>query len=60
MGRCIVFNLGGNKYRMVAAIHYNRGAVYVRHVLTHAQCGGHANPKCEKALATVALAANLA
>ncbi len=30
-----VFNVGGNKYRIIAAIHYNRGKVYVRHVLTH-------------------------
>jgi mRNA interferase HigB len=37
VGRCIVFNLGGNKYRLVAAIHYNRGVAYIRHVLTHAQ-----------------------
>ena len=31
----IVFNIGGNKYRLIAAIHFNRGKVYVRHVLTH-------------------------
>jgi mRNA interferase HigB len=31
----IVFNIGGNKYRLVASIHFNRGKVYVRHVLTH-------------------------
>lgn len=31
----IVFNIGGNKYRRVAAIHFNRGRVFVRHVLTH-------------------------
>lgn len=30
-----VFDTGGNKYRLIAAIHYNRGKVYVRHVLTH-------------------------
>ena len=30
-----VFNVGGNKFRLVAAIHYNRGKVYIRHVLTH-------------------------
>lgn len=49
MGRCTVFNIGGNKYRLIAAIHFNRGKVYVRHVLTHAEydrgkwksgCGG--------------------
>jgi mRNA interferase HigB len=35
VGRFTVFNIGGNKYRLIAAIHYNRGKVFVRHVLTH-------------------------
>lgn len=35
VGRFIVFNIGGNKYRLIAAIHFNRGKVYVRHILTH-------------------------
>jgi mRNA interferase HigB len=35
--KCTVFNIGGNNYRLVAAIHYNRGVVYIRHVLTHAE-----------------------
>ena len=30
-----VFNVGGNKYRLIAAIHYNRRKVFVRAVLTH-------------------------
>ncbi len=30
-----VFNIGGNKIRLVAAIHYNTQCLYVRHVLTH-------------------------
>ena len=30
-----VFNIGGNKYRLIAAIHYNRQKVYVRSMLTH-------------------------
>jgi mRNA interferase HigB len=34
-GKFIVFNIGGNKYRLIAVIHFNRGKVYVRHVLTH-------------------------
>lgn len=34
-GDLIVFNVGGNKYRLIASIHFNRGKVYVRHVLTH-------------------------
>ena len=32
-----VFDIGGNKYRLIAAIHYNRRKVYVRHLLTHAE-----------------------
>jgi mRNA interferase HigB len=35
VGDWIVFNIGGNKYRLIAVIHFNRGKVYVRHVLTH-------------------------
>jgi mRNA interferase HigB len=35
VGDFIVFNIGGNKYRLIAAIHFNRRKVYVRHVLTH-------------------------
>jgi mRNA interferase HigB len=30
-----VFNIGGNKYRLIASIHYNRRKVYIRDVLTH-------------------------
>ena len=31
----IVFNISGNKYRLIAAIHFNRKKVYIRHILTH-------------------------
>ena len=37
VGDLIVFNIGGNKYRLIASIHFNRGKVYVRHMLTHAE-----------------------
>ena len=33
--RFTVFDIGGNKYRLIAVIHFNRGKVFVRHVLTH-------------------------
>jgi len=33
--RFTVFNIGGNKYRLIAVIHFNNGKVFVRHVLTH-------------------------
>lgn len=36
VGRLTVFDIGGNKYRLIAHIHFNRGKVYVRNVLTHA------------------------
>ena len=31
----VVFNISGNKYRLIVAIHFNRGKVYVRDILTH-------------------------
>lgn len=31
----VVFNISGNKYRLITSIHFNRGKVYIRHVLTH-------------------------
>ena len=30
-----VFTIGGNKARLIAAIHYNTHRVYIRHILTH-------------------------
>lgn len=30
-----VFNIGGNKCRLISAIHYNRRKVFIRAVLTH-------------------------
>ena len=38
VGKLTVFNIGGNKARLVAAIHYNTSRVYIRHVLTHKEC----------------------
>ena len=37
VGRLTVFNIGGNKARLIAAIHYNRKKVYIRAVLTRAE-----------------------
>ena len=37
VGKFVVFDIGGNKYRLIAAIHYNRGKLFVRHVLTHSE-----------------------
>lgn len=37
LGDWIIFNIDGNKYRLIAVIHFNRGKIYVRHVLTHGQ-----------------------
>jgi mRNA interferase HigB len=30
-----VFDIGGNKLRLIASIHFNRQKLYIRHVLTH-------------------------
>ncbi len=37
VGDKTVFNIKGNAYRLITAIHYNRGIIYVREVLTHAE-----------------------
>ena len=31
----VVFNIGGNKYRLVVAIHYRGRRIYVRFIGTH-------------------------
>jgi len=35
VGKLTVFNISGNKYRLITAIHYNTSIVYIRAVLTH-------------------------
>ncbi|MBI3546508.1 MAG: type II toxin-antitoxin system HigB family toxin [Gammaproteobacteria bacterium] len=37
VGKFTVFDIGGNKFRLIAAMHYNRKKVYIRHVLTHVE-----------------------
>jgi mRNA interferase HigB len=35
VGKLTVFNVGGNKVRIITAIHYNRRRIYIRSVLSH-------------------------
>ena len=35
VGDLIVFNIGGNKYRLITSFHFNRGKVFIRYVLPH-------------------------
>lgn len=37
VGRYTVFNVGGNKYRLIATVKYRWHIVYVRAILTHAE-----------------------
>lgn len=36
-GRRVVFNIKGNDYRLVVAVRYDRGLMYVRFIGTHRQ-----------------------
>jgi mRNA interferase HigB len=36
-GYCTVFNIAGNKYRLVTWIAYRKQAIHIRFVLTHAE-----------------------
>ena len=35
VGEFTVFDVGGNKYRVITFVHYRRSAVYIKNVLTH-------------------------
>lgn len=35
VGNKVVFNVGGNNYRLIVVMEFNKGRVFVRHVLTH-------------------------
>jgi len=48
---CTVFNIGGNKYRLIATIHFNRKKVYIRYILTHSEYNqGKWKNGCQKQL----------
>ena len=32
-----LFDVGGNRYRIVAAVHYDKQRLYIRQVMTHAE-----------------------
>lgn len=37
VGEYYVFDIAGNHYRLIAAIHFNTQTLYIRVILTHAQ-----------------------
>ena len=41
VGDLYVFDLGGNKLRLMATIHFQRQKVYIRHILTHKEYDKH-------------------
>ena len=34
-GDCVIFDVGGNKYRIIAKVRYRKHIVFIRSVLTH-------------------------
>jgi len=32
-----VFNIKGNDYRLIVEMHYDKGIIYIKHLLTHAE-----------------------
>ena len=37
VGKYMVFNIAGNKYRLITVVHFNTHTVFIRDVLTHAE-----------------------
>lgn len=35
--KVMIFNIAGNKYRLITALHYNRQIAYILRFLTHAE-----------------------
>lgn len=33
----VIFDIGGNKYRLIVVPHYDRKRVYIRYIITHAE-----------------------
>ncbi len=36
-GKLTIFNIKGNKYRLIVNIYYERQVIYIKYVLTHAE-----------------------
>ena len=36
-GSLTIFNIGGNKYRLVTLINYRTGKIFIRYVMTHSE-----------------------
>jgi mRNA interferase HigB len=36
-GRCVIFDIGGNNYRLIASIDYPAQQLYIKAILTHAE-----------------------
>jgi mRNA interferase HigB len=37
VGKCLGFDIGGNKFRLVVVAHFDRGKLYIRRIMTHAE-----------------------
>ncbi|GCL43393.1 MAG: type II toxin-antitoxin system HigB family toxin [Dolichospermum sp.] len=37
VGNFTVFNIKGNKYRLISSINYDKQVIYIKYVLTHAE-----------------------
>ena len=35
VGRCVIFNIGGGKYRLVARVNFTAYRMWIKYVLTH-------------------------
>ena len=40
VGKCTVFNIGGNKYRLIVSINYRGQVIFIKSVLTHKEYDG--------------------
>ena len=37
VGKCVVFNIGGNKFRLIAKVEFQKQVVFVKFILNHSE-----------------------
>lgn len=48
VGNLFIFDIGGNKLRLIANIHFNRQKIYIRYILNHKEYDQNHWKKVEK------------
>ncbi len=37
VGKCVVFNIGGNKFRLIAKVEFQKQVIFIKFILSHSE-----------------------